>query len=90
MAQIAEPQLSLLDYVTAKSTTQQEYIALPAEDNTPEGLQALLDANARLRKLPWPQPFDITKVSTTGRHLQKRHSTHALCMSSMGNSSTAT
>jgi site-specific DNA-methyltransferase (adenine-specific) len=60
MGQIAEPQLSLFDYLTEKSPTQPEYIALPAEDNTPGGLQALLDANARLRKLPWPQPFDTT------------------------------
>jgi modification methylase len=60
MALIAEPQLSLFDYVTEKVDTQSEYIALPAEDNTPEGLQALLEANARLRKLPWPAPFDST------------------------------
>jgi modification methylase len=33
---------------------------LPAEDNTPQGLQALLDANMRLRSAPWPPPFDRT------------------------------
>ncbi len=33
---------------------------LPAEDNTTEGLQALLDANLKLRSAPWPPPFDRT------------------------------
>jgi site-specific DNA-methyltransferase (adenine-specific) len=60
MGQIAEPQLSLFDYVTETGAAQQEYPTLPSEDNTPEGLQALLHANARLRKFAWPQPFDIT------------------------------
>ena len=58
--QIAEPQLSLFDYVIEKDKSQNEYIALPAEDNTPEGLQALLEANARFRKEAWPHPFDKT------------------------------
>ncbi len=60
MTRIGEPQLSLFDYVTEKNVIQQECIALPAEDNTSEGLQALLEANLRLRKLPWPHPFDAT------------------------------
>lgn len=34
---------------------------LPAEDNTPEGLAALLEANAIYRRIPWPSPFDQTK-----------------------------
>ena len=46
--------------MTEMVDTRTEYIALPAEDNTPDGLQALLEANARLRKLPWPVPFDKT------------------------------
>lgn len=35
-------------------------VTLPAEDNTPEGLQALLDANAYFREHPWPAPFNRT------------------------------
>jgi hypothetical protein len=35
MGQIAEPQLSLFDYLTEKSPTEPEYIALPVEDTTP-------------------------------------------------------
>lgn len=61
MTQIAEPQLSLFDYVTDTSATPREFITLPAEDNTQEGLQALLDANKKLRALPWPHPFDTTQ-----------------------------
>lgn len=34
--------------------------SLPAEDNTPEGLQALLAANAEYRSRPWAPPFDAT------------------------------
>ncbi|HEY7338150.1 MAG TPA: site-specific DNA-methyltransferase [Bryobacteraceae bacterium] len=34
--------------------------ALPAEDNTPEGLQSLLTANAHYRRVPWPEPYDRT------------------------------
>lgn len=34
---------------------------LPAEDNTPEGLRALLTANAEYRSKPWMPPFDVTK-----------------------------
>jgi site-specific DNA-methyltransferase (adenine-specific) len=33
---------------------------LPKEDNTPEGLAALLEANAHFRTVPWPSPFDRT------------------------------
>ena len=33
---------------------------LPAEDNTPEGLRALLDANAHYRRMPWPEPYQRT------------------------------
>src|SRR6266545_92518 len=60
MMQIAEPQLSLFDYITENGKTQNEYFALPTEDNTPEGLQALREANARLRQEAWPHPFDKT------------------------------
>src|SRR3984893_4910921 len=34
--------------------------SLPTEDNTREGLQALLAANAHYRKVPWPDPYDQT------------------------------
>lgn len=34
--------------------------SLPAEDNTPEGLQALLKANAYYREVPWPEPYNRT------------------------------
>jgi site-specific DNA-methyltransferase (adenine-specific) len=46
--------------MTERAPAQSEYISLPAEDNTSQGLQALLEANARLRTLPWPSPFDST------------------------------
>jgi DNA modification methylase len=35
-------------------------VALPAEDNTPEGLKALLAVNAYYRDHPWPAPFHRT------------------------------
>jgi modification methylase len=34
--------------------------SLPSEDNTPEGLQALLAANRHYREVPWPEPFRAT------------------------------
>src|SRR5271170_5039457 len=34
--------------------------SLPLEDNTPEGLQALLAANRHYREIPWPEPFNRT------------------------------
>ncbi len=34
---------------------------LPTEDNTPEGLRALLKANAQYREMAWPEPFHRTK-----------------------------
>jgi site-specific DNA-methyltransferase (adenine-specific) len=33
---------------------------LPTEDNTSEGLRALLDANAHYRQVPWPEPYQRT------------------------------
>ncbi len=33
---------------------------LPAEDNTPEGLRALLKANAQYRETEWPEPYNRT------------------------------
>ena len=33
---------------------------LPARDNTPEGLRALLEANAHYRQVPWPEPYQRT------------------------------
>jgi DNA modification methylase len=34
--------------------------ALPTEDNTPEGLEALLRANEEYRQRAWPPPYDAT------------------------------
>jgi site-specific DNA-methyltransferase (adenine-specific) len=34
---------------------------LPLEDNTPEGLRALLEANRRFRETTWPAPYDRTE-----------------------------
>src|ERR1035438_5748075 len=34
--------------------------ALPAEDNTPEGLRAFLAANAHYRETAWPEPYRRT------------------------------
>src|SRR5271155_2218116 len=33
---------------------------LPTEDNTPEGLRALLEANAHYRQTAWPEPYSRT------------------------------
>jgi site-specific DNA-methyltransferase (adenine-specific) len=35
-------------------------VALPSEDNTPEGMHALLAANAYFRQHPWPAPYNKT------------------------------
>jgi hypothetical protein len=35
-------------------------VSLPAEDNTPEGLQALQALNAEYRVRPWMPPFEAT------------------------------
>jgi site-specific DNA-methyltransferase (adenine-specific) len=34
--------------------------AVPTEENTPEGLRALLAANAHYREVPWPEPYNRT------------------------------
>lgn len=34
--------------------------ALPLEDNTPEGLKALLEANRHYREVAWPEPYNRT------------------------------
>jgi DNA modification methylase len=36
-------------------------VRLPVEDNTPEGLKALITANRRFREVAWPAPFDKTR-----------------------------
>ncbi len=35
-------------------------ISLPNEDNTPDGLRLLMEANAKLRISSWPEPFNRT------------------------------
>lgn len=34
--------------------------SLPLEDNTPQGLRALLEANRQYREVPWPEPYNHT------------------------------
>jgi len=33
---------------------------LPSEDNTPDGLKALLEANRSYREVEWPKPYNLT------------------------------
>src|SRR5260370_41007300 len=51
-------QSSLFESGSAKSVRRAPI--LPAEDNTPEGLQALLKANSQYRGMPWPEPYRRT------------------------------
>jgi modification methylase len=44
----------------ALTTSCGDDLSLPSGDNTPAGLQALLDANSKLRSSAWPPPFDKT------------------------------
>ena len=60
MSHLAEPQLSVFDYIEEKAPALDDAIVLPTEDNTPEGLKALLAANALFRTRPWPAPYDQT------------------------------
>jgi modification methylase len=46
--------------VSRPSRSRQPAVALPAEDNTPEGLQSLLATNACYRESAWPEPFHRT------------------------------
>jgi len=41
-------------------TSRRRDPALPLEDNTPEGMRALLAANAHYRQVPWPEPYHRT------------------------------
>ncbi len=50
------PQASLFGNSTPKRP-RRSAPSLPTEDNTPEGLQALLRANAHYRQAPWPEPY---------------------------------
>ncbi len=52
------PQEGLFAYEKARRPKRAP--SLPAEDNTPEGLQALLAANRQYREVPWPEPFNRT------------------------------
>lgn len=61
MHKIEEPQLSLLDYFVPEAAAWSPELDLPDKDNTTEGLQALLEANAHYRQTIWPTPFDRTK-----------------------------
>jgi hypothetical protein len=44
-------------FQSGSATRAKRAPSLPAEDNTPEGLQALLAANAHYREVPWPEPY---------------------------------
>ncbi len=43
-----------------KARKQRAAPRLPLEDNTPEGLKALLEANRQYREIVWPAPFSRT------------------------------
>lgn len=45
---------------TRETLSNEELFASLPDDNTPEGLQALLAANAEARRSPWLPPFDST------------------------------
>ena len=45
----------------AGTSLPDDALRLPLEDNTPEGLQALLAANAHYREAAWPEPFNKTR-----------------------------
>jgi modification methylase len=49
------PQGSLFEIELARRAKRAP--VLPTEDNTPEGLRALLEANRHYREVPWPEPF---------------------------------
>jgi hypothetical protein len=61
MVQIAEPQLSFADFIVGNSRPAVTDFELPEQDNTPDGLQALLSANALFRRVPWEPPYDHTE-----------------------------
>jgi DNA modification methylase len=46
---------------STKATTTRATPRLLLEDNTPEGLQALMAANRHYREVAWPEPFNHTK-----------------------------
>src|SRR5207244_12119435 len=52
-----QPQLALFANDTAKRARRAAVPPLPSEDNTPEGLRALLAANAHYREVRWPEPY---------------------------------
>jgi hypothetical protein len=51
----------LLDFLTAPAEPSFDSSELPANDNTPEAVEALLAANRHYRKVPWPAPFGETR-----------------------------
>ena len=54
------PQQETLLASSATKKLRHQAPALPSEDNTPEGLQALLAANRHYREVAWPEPFHRT------------------------------
>jgi len=55
-----QPQQTLFANGTTKRAKRATAPLLPSEDNTPEGLRALLAANAHYRKVPWPEAYRRT------------------------------
>src|ERR1700686_3145866 len=53
------PQGSLFSDGSSKKSSRK--VRLPVEDNTPDGLRALLAANRQFREVPWPAPFNKTR-----------------------------
>lgn len=41
----------------SKAVRSIDPLRFPLDDNTPEGLQALLEANKHFRNVPWPEPY---------------------------------
>ena len=60
MKLLTEEHPIVLDEGSDQSNDFNDLFLLPAEDNTSEGLQALLVANAEYRIRPWPDPFGAT------------------------------
>jgi DNA modification methylase len=54
------PLQEVLFQVGPAKRTKRRALSLPTEDNTPEGLRALLAANAHYREVPWPEPYHLT------------------------------
>jgi DNA modification methylase len=57
---VHSPQGSLFSQGSSNNKKSRN-VRLPVEDNTPEGMRALLVANRQFREVSWPAPFDKTR-----------------------------